>query len=155
MLPSREELLRKARDLPSSPFAVEAFWDGDTSGWYVVLIALLHAEDGGVSEHGIGVLSGGGDLRIFNNEVPPWPEARLASSVGREIAERLGVPFWFPSPDHPNDESVRFLERERGVPCSDCGTLLLQTDACPWKGTCYECHLVRDRRRQRGTTGEK
>jgi hypothetical protein len=143
---SREDLLRNARDLPSPPIAVEAYWDGDTHGWFVVLSALLDDNDGGFVEHTIAALSGGGDLRLFNNQVPPWPEAQLADAVGREISASFGVPFWFPSPTHPEDECPRFWERENAVPSAGCGIPLLQKESCPWRGICSYCHLEKERR---------
>ena len=41
MLPDREELLSKADGLRERPIAIEAFWDGDTDGWRVELVAVL------------------------------------------------------------------------------------------------------------------
>lgn len=45
----------------------------------------------------------GGDGRVFNGEVPPWPEAAEAQAVGQTLAAQLGVPFRFESPDGPTD----------------------------------------------------
>ncbi len=150
MLPSREEIFEKARALPPSVAAIEAYWDGDTTGWIVILCALIEREDGTHADHEIAFLRGdGGDIRLFNEAVPPWPEARLAAEVGAEVAALLGVPFWFPSPDRPEDDCPRYLERALGAPCAKCGLLLLQKDPCPWKGVCYECHLARAKSTER------
>jgi hypothetical protein len=40
-------------------------------------------------------------LRIFNGQVPPWPEAEEAQTTGRALADHFGVPFHFVSPDAP------------------------------------------------------
>jgi hypothetical protein len=40
-------------------------------------------------------------MRIFNGQVPPRPEAHEAATIGRALAERLGIPFHFTSPDTP------------------------------------------------------
>ena len=96
-MPSREELLARAAALPEQPVAFEASWEGDTTGWFVVLEAVLN----GNRRHDLAALRGGSDYRLFVGEVPPWPEAELAKSVGAELAERYGVPFIFVSPDHP------------------------------------------------------
>ena len=39
-LPSAEDIFRRADDLPKRPVAVEAFWDGDTTGWFLTLTAV-------------------------------------------------------------------------------------------------------------------
>jgi hypothetical protein len=97
MLPSREDLLAEAAALPSPPIAFGAGWDGDSTGWCVVLYARL--SDG--RAHLFPFLRGGSDFRIFRGIVPPWPEAQLALEVGAELAQRYGVPFTFESPDEP------------------------------------------------------
>jgi hypothetical protein len=97
VLPSRDELLAKVADLTEQPLAFEAQWDGDTGGWGIALAAVLRAGSG-FRSHVLAFLRDGGDFRLFNGQVPPWPEARLAAEVGAEMAERFGVPFYFPSP---------------------------------------------------------
>jgi len=112
MLPTREHLLSKAESLPATPVAFEAFWDGDTTGWYVVLAAVIRDVDG-FRHYDLGTMRGdGGDMRIFNGQVPPWPEAKLAAEVGVELAERFGVPFDFAHPNEPTD-SPPWWERHR------------------------------------------
>jgi hypothetical protein len=120
MLPSREEILSKADDLSGAPVAFEAFWDGDSIGWFVTLSAVLRAREG-YTNHYLCGLRDGGDIRLFNGQVPPWPEARLAQEVGTELARRFGVPFYFPSPDHPEDQCPGWAERDQGYPCRRCG----------------------------------
>jgi hypothetical protein len=157
MLPSRDEILAKVVAVPHTPVAIEALWDGDSIGWYVVLTAITeepgptHARYG---EYDLASLrEAGGDMRIFNGQVPPWPEAELAREVGQEIATRLGVPFYFPAPHCPEDQCPRWWDRDRGYPCSRCGIPLLQHDRCPWRGTCYECHLALERMAKSGDGG--
>jgi hypothetical protein len=50
----------------------------------------------------------GGDLRLFNGQVPPWPEAQEAMTTGPALAEHFGLPFHFASPDTPDDEAPRW-----------------------------------------------
>jgi hypothetical protein len=147
MLPSREQVLLQADALPEPPVAVEAYWDGDSSGWFVVLSAVLKG-DAGYQSHCLSVLQDGGDMRLLNGQVPPWGEARFAQEVGEELAARFGVPFYFPSPEHPEEDRPRWWERDRGYPCRRCGIPLLQRDPCPWRGVCYECHLVEEREKR-------
>ena len=137
---TREDILREAASL-RSPKAIEAYWDGDTEGWFVILAA--------VGERVISVIRLGGDFRLFDGSVPPWPEAVLAKQVGEEIAARFGVPFWFPAVDRPEDDAAMFEDRDRATPCRVCGIPLIQKDPCPWRGTCYHCHLEEERARKR------
>ncbi|QKW31644.1 hypothetical protein HUT17_00665 [Nocardiopsis flavescens] len=92
-----EEMASRAEGHPSRPREVAAVWDGDDFGWYLVLEA--HCEDG--STLGLGRIRRGGDLRLFNGRVPPWPEAVEGREAGTALAARLGVPFRFDHPDTP------------------------------------------------------
>lgn len=132
----RDEILARADELNETPLAVQALWDGDTSGWYLCLSAVLTTQI-----FHLGCLQEGGDIRIFNGQVPPWPEAQLAIELGKQIADRYGVELYFPSPNHPEDDCPSWNEREQGYPCGRCGILLLQQIECPWRGICYHCHL--------------
>ncbi|MYW01122.1 hypothetical protein [Streptomyces sp. SID3343] len=102
-----DALTAKVRGLPRRPAAIEAVWDGDTEGWFVRLLAVMTAPN---AEHDLALVQYGGDLRLFNGEVPPWPEAEDASTVGRALAERFGVPFHFGSPEAPTDTSLRWWD---------------------------------------------
>ncbi len=82
MMPSREELLLKASRIPGQPVAVEAFWDGDTQGWFVVLTMIYRERRslgflfsrGRLREYDLASMRGtDGDLRIFNGHVPLGP----------------------------------------------------------------------------------
>jgi hypothetical protein len=154
MIPAREALLEKAAGVPAPPVAVEAFWDGDTTGWFVVL-TILYTEpsvsEPRCREYTLAAMRGeGGDLRLFNGHVPPWPEAVRAREVGEELSRRLGVPFFFASPDHPEEACSRWWDCEQGYPCRRCGILLLQQEDCPWRSVCYNCHLAEKREGKSG-----
>lgn len=140
----REQILAKVDSLTSTPVAIEALWDGDTNGWFVCLAAITDDSQ----RHPLGVISGGGDIRLFNGQVPPWPEAAAAKQLGNELAARFGAQFYFPSEDHPEDDCPSWHDRTKGYPCRRCGILLLQRDSCPWHGICYHCHLD-EKREQR------
>ncbi|MGS2640875.1 hypothetical protein [Streptosporangium sp. LJ11] len=95
--------------------AVEVLWDGDTQGWFVELVAIVqrpgryhHRFD----ERPLALFRRGSDLRLFNGEVPPWPEAVEAAEKGQAVARSLGVPFHFASPDTPDDESPRWWDSQ-------------------------------------------
>ena len=152
MLPSADEIVERGRALRPRPIAIEAFWDGDTEGWFLVLTAIVkgrsarHAE---LSQIDLACLRDGGDIRLFNHEVPPWPESVLAVEVGEQLARALDVPFHFASRDQPRDECVRWWDRGRGQPCADCAIEILQDPDVPWFGVCYPCHLEREAKRPR------
>ena len=148
MIPTRENLLEKASEVLGSPVAIEASWDGDTTGWFVML-TLLYVEQADGSRYqtfDLAEMRGtDGDLRIFNGQVPPWPEAAPAKQVGEELSVALGVPFFFASPNQPEDDCPRWWERHKASPCRRCGTLLLQPETCAWRGVCYLCNLAESR----------
>jgi hypothetical protein len=98
-------LARQAATLPHPPDAIEALWDGDTDGWFVCLVAVTLRPK---FEHTLAFIRHGADMRIFNGEVPPWPEALEANATGRALANRLDVPFHFASPDNPNSDLPRW-----------------------------------------------
>ncbi|MBK6010113.1 hypothetical protein [Streptomyces sp. MBT53] len=98
-------LTEQVEALPGRTVAIEAMWDGDSDGWCVDLMAHTDAP---VAEHRLAVIRHGGDLRLFNGTVPPWPEAREAQTVGRALAERFGVPFHFAGPDEPEIDAPRW-----------------------------------------------
>ncbi|WP_460342728.1 hypothetical protein [Actinoallomurus acanthiterrae] len=91
-------LIAKVEGMPRPPVAIEAEWDGDTQGWFVVLTAITAEPQ---EETGLAQIRHGGDIRIFNGQVPPWPEAEEAQTTGRALADHFGVPFRFASPDAP------------------------------------------------------
>jgi hypothetical protein len=130
-LPDDDDVLRdceaRLRSFADRLVAVEARWDGDTSGWSVELWAV--ERDGGYREHRLRTLSGGGDIRVFGGAVPPWPEAAMARRIGPILAGRFAVPFHFPAPDDPDDSAPTWLDgqdaRERGVCIEHAGRTFL------------------------------
>lgn len=118
--PTVAELADLIRTEPEPPLAVEALWDGDTRGWMVDVVAVFPvapASPGAPASAAtprdlpLVTLREGGDLRIFNGQVPPWPEAAEARLIGGELAELFGVPFHFASPDEPDDRAPRWWDR--------------------------------------------
>ncbi|MEV6398865.1 hypothetical protein AB0M39_29465 [Streptomyces sp. NPDC051907] len=102
-----ETLSARISESPGRLAAVEAVWDGDTDGWFVVLEAVFDAPP---SEAVLATIRHGSDMRVFNGQVPPWPEAQEAMSTGAALAERFGVPFHFASPDEPDDQAPRWRD---------------------------------------------
>ncbi|WP_106248265.1 hypothetical protein [Allonocardiopsis opalescens] len=85
-----EALAERVRRLPGRAVRIETAWDGDTAGWFVLLLAVLADPPTAVV---LARFRHGSDLRIFNGAVPPWPEAAAAGEAGRALADRLGLPF--------------------------------------------------------------
>lgn len=61
----------KTRTLPQPLAAIETSRDGDTEGWYVRLGAIGPAG----TEHYLAAVSHSTGIRLFNGQVPPWPDA--------------------------------------------------------------------------------
>lgn len=87
----------RAAALPGQVAAVEAYWDGDTvHDWFVVLVAVLDEP------------AGEGHLAtVYYHSGGPRPGA-AAAEAGRALADHLGVPFHFASPDVPDDGAPRW-----------------------------------------------
>ncbi|WP_254507765.1 hypothetical protein [Anatilimnocola floriformis] len=137
---TRDEILAEINARGLQPIAFEALWDGDTTGWFVRFSAIT----ADLQTHCLTAIRHGGDLRLFNGQVPPWPEAATATELGQEVAALFRAEFYFPSPVHPEDACPRWIERDKGQPCQRCTTLLLQPDSCPWRGVCHHCHSLEE-----------
>ena len=141
-----DEEIKKAG---GQPIVLEALWDGDTQGWFIVLN--LYLEKGiflwkrQAIKH-LGVVSFGGDIRLFNGEVPAWPEAELTKEWGQKANEKYGLTFYFPSDKEPDDDCPSWTQKHLAINCADCSKLVIPTDSphLP-KELCYSCHLKRNR----------
>ncbi|MEU6678816.1 hypothetical protein [Streptomyces sp. NPDC046853] len=90
-------LAARAAALPGEVAAVEALWDGDTvHDWFVLLVAVLDdpPEDG--------------HLATVHHRPGGPPPGTAAAEAGRALADHLGVPFHFASPDTPDDQAPRW-----------------------------------------------
>ncbi len=131
--------------LKGKPTVLEALWDGDTEGWYLCLF--LYTTSGwwpkSTQRHFLGIIQLGGDIRLFNEQVPPWPEATLAQAIGEKATGQYGLQFYFPSQE-PDDDSPCWTDRLLAVACEDCQKLIIPTTS-PYlpKEVCYRCHLKR------------
>jgi hypothetical protein len=106
-LNDRDEMIKNAKSLPSNIVTIEGLWDGDEGGWHVRLYAIEKPIDKQYEYHLLGFIGHGkGEFhdfaRSFTGETPPYPEGLLAKEIGQEIADMLGVPLYFPSPEKPS-----------------------------------------------------
>jgi hypothetical protein len=147
---SVDEVMSKATLIPKFPVVIEAYWDGDTTGWMIHLSAIVEEpsqQHPHYKEYGLATLRGaGGDFRLFINQVPPWTEVSQAIELGQTISKKFAIPFYFPCTEEPDDECARWWEQEEGKPCQNCGKLIVQKDSIPYRGVCYPCYLKEERK---------
>jgi hypothetical protein len=90
-------LASRAAALAGQVAAIEALWDGDTvHDWFVVLVAVLDDP------------AGEGHLATVYHRPGGPPPGTAAAEAGQALADSLGVPFHFASPDAPDDEAPRW-----------------------------------------------
>jgi hypothetical protein len=95
-------LAARAAALPGRVAAIEALWDGDTvHDWFVLLVAVLDAP------------AGEGHLATVHYRHDEAPPSTVAAEAGRALADHLGVPFHFSSPDVPDDTAPRWRTGRR------------------------------------------
>ena len=96
------ELLDEVASLATAPAAIEACWDGDSRGWLVDLVAILPGLGSGFDEVTLAVLH-----QRRESETTPAEEAL---TKGQAVADRLGVPFYFYDPEHPDIDHPRWWD---------------------------------------------
>lgn len=121
---------------------LEALWDGDTQGWFLELY-LTDAE----GRRNLLSLRYGSDTRLFDGQVPPWPEAEVACLVGEYLCAEHGFEFWFPNPGSPESDVPTFAERHGCEFCVDCKEPI-KPDRGPFAptGLCWGCSGAREAR---------
>lgn len=149
-----EQAVQKIDQLGSTPIAVEALWDGDTEGWFILMNVVVNTENAStgnseIKTHFLSYLSRGSDLRLFNGTVPPYPEAIDANEIGEQLAKHYNIEFFFPSPNEPDDDCPSWTERDQAIHCADCNKLIIPTTSphLP-KDICYNCHLRRETKKK-------
>jgi hypothetical protein len=145
---SFDDLDREIQKHKGKPLVLEALWDGDTEGWFLILN--LYTETGKLfwrNQHlkHLGIVSFGGDIRLFNGQVPDWPEAELTKKWAQLAVEKYGLIFYFPSDGEPESDCPSWSQRHLAIQCADCGKLIIPTNS-PYlpKDICYNCHLRRE-----------
>jgi hypothetical protein len=141
--------------LPGKHVALEVLWDGDTQGWWlrIELVTETKSKSGWWSwtrtepEYSrtalLDTLRYGGDIRLFQGKVPPWPEAIVAQRAGPKVAQALGLDLYFPSPDDPDDDCPGWSDRARAVRCDVCGKPIVRQGLA---SRCSPCELREERR---------
>ncbi len=124
-----EIALEKISQLAWKPEVIEALWDGDTQGWYLIIDVSAHnpIQDRPHSK----------TLFTFNGFGAPT--FQIATFLGGELSEMLQIPFYFPSPEQPNDDYASWWKRNEQKRCISCGRYL--RDTVP--EMCYLCEHPR------------
>jgi hypothetical protein len=130
------------------PIVLEALWEGNITGWYLMLSLYIEPDKRFNIKSNyvqLGTVSFGGDSRLFTGEVPAWPEAELAKEWGHKAATKYGLVFYFPSDKEPDDDCPTWIQKHRAIHCADCNKLIIPTDS-PYlpKDICHNCHLTRE-----------
>ncbi len=129
---------------PGQSYILQALWDGDTTGWFLDITLLVIDDNAETKEHCIDTIRYGGDIRLFNGQVPPWPESQVAQQLAQKIGESVSCSLWFPSPQEPDDDNPSYAQRELAIRCADCQKLIMPpTSEFLPKDCCYPCHLRR------------
>lgn len=144
-----EDVVVKIDQLNETPIAVEAQWDGDTQGWFIRMYVITQTNNNSSAlkfeTHHLGIISLGGDFRLFTGTVPPFPEAKIASDIGKKLEEKYGIEFFFPSPIQPNSDCPKWVEKDNALKCADCGILIMTTYSSQLSdAVCYNCNLKRN-----------
>lgn len=92
----RTQALANLDALPCPPLALEALWDGDTTGWYLHLNAIL---PGASREHPRFTA-----VRLIMMEGPGHLMGEVALEIGQVAEERWKCPLYFPSRAYSLDE---------------------------------------------------
>ncbi len=139
-----EELDIKIQRIGGNPTVLEALWDGDTQGWFLMLY--IHITENSISNlaqrHYLGTISLGTDIRLFNGE--SYTEIGVAKELGQKAVDKYGLIFYFPSDKAPDDDCPEWNERHLGINCVDCNKLIMPPDS-PYlpKDICYNCNSDR------------
>lgn len=137
-----EALEQKINEIPGTPTVLEALWDGDSDGWhlrmYLYTVAASSPEQAPEREFLEEIVLPEG-AAAFTGE--RWNECVLAEELGNKAAEKYNLTFYFPSNIHPDYSCPTWADRHLGIPCTECGKLLLpgKSEYIP-DDICQHCH---------------
>ncbi|MFG2822600.1 hypothetical protein ACGFX4_24585 [Kitasatospora sp. NPDC048365] len=106
------ELAALAEGLSFRPEAVEAVWREEGEAPFVLLLAVA---SGPYREAELAAVRAGAELLGSGDGRSPRSEAGTARELGRAVAERLGVSFWFGAPEGPAEDAARWWQRPQMV----------------------------------------
>jgi hypothetical protein len=103
-LPTVETLIEQVRAIGQPPAAVEAYWDGDTNGWFPI-VAVLARDVGGSCYRSIVALGVREDGLAGTDD-----QTRRARALGEALARHFDVAFHFPAEAKPDDTVPRWSD---------------------------------------------
>ena len=103
-----QKILQSGRD---SPVAFQALWNRDTNGWGLCLEVVYKYPT--YHAHLLEFFRFDANFEWFTHTVPPWPEARVAQAIGKQLAQYYQVEFFFPSPNKPDDNCPKWWEKDK------------------------------------------
>lgn len=141
-----ENLEQKINETPGTPTVLEAMWDGDSDGWYLLLF--LYTAAASSSEQAL-------EREFLEEVVLPegsasfsgerWNVCILAEELGNKAAEKYNLTFYFPANMHPDTDCPTWPDRHLGIPCTECGKLLLpRNSAYIPDDICHHCHTEQE-----------
>lgn len=142
-----DSLDKEIKKAGGNPIVLEALWDGDTNGWYLLLY--LHTVTSRFfslerrQRHclgGVSILEG---QQYYTGD--KLTVALIAEELGRQAAQKYQLTFYFPSKDDEDDDCPSWEERHLGIACEDCSKLILPRES-PYipREVCYRCHQKRE-----------
>jgi len=143
-----DSLDKEIRKAGGKPVVLEALWDGDTNGWYLLLY--LHTVTSRFfflkdrQQHFLGEVVVPEGQQYYTED--KLTVALMAEELGQLAAQKYQLTFYFPSKDNEDDDCPSWTERHLGILCEDCSKLILPRES-PYlpKEVCYHCQLKRER----------
>lgn len=140
-----DKLDKEIKKVGGKPMVLEALWDGDTNGWYLLLYLYTVTSYWFLKRnkrHFLGEVSRPeGDGYYHDGKITV---ALLAEEFGKRAIEKYNLIFYFPSKDKEDDDCPTWAERHLGISCEDCNKLILPQESLYLpKEICYPCYLKR------------
>jgi hypothetical protein len=141
-----ETLEQQINETPGTPTVLEAMWDGDSDGWYLLLflytVAASSSEQALEREFLEEVVLPEGSASFTGER---WNVCLLAEELGNKAAEKYNLTFYFPANMHPDTDCPTWPDRHLGIPCKECGKLLLpRNSAYIPDDICHHCHTEQE-----------
>ncbi len=141
-----EVLEHTIKQISGQPTVLEALWDGDSQGWYLLFYLYTkpsHAFSKQATRHFLGEVSVSEGMGQFTNE--QWAVPELAKQLGEKAIEKYNLTFYFPSPKDADNNCPKWTDRHLAIQCTDCNKLFIPTNS-PYlpKDICFHCHLAQE-----------
>ncbi len=147
--------INKINAAGGKPIVVQALWDGDTQGWMLDLSVVIDTrtwfqkilqKEPIYKDIYLCYIRFGSDFRLFQGE-EAWDEAIVGKQICEILGQHYNIPFWFPSPIHPDSDCPSWFDRHKAINCADCQKLIIPPSP-PYvpREVCFRCHLDREKK---------